>query len=127
MILNFSYIILNIKMSERVIEKLKSDEYLYNESIFEILANYYIIVSNEEDYDEDYLTKKLNNECKILADIINLFTRGYVDYIKNYFDDEDYYECKLQSFREYINDFIHNTEQGIYDELDAFMEEYVDE
>jgi len=115
-------------MSERVIEKFyDSDEYLYNESIFEILANYYCIVSNEEDYDEDYLTRQLNDKSKILVNLINLFTRGYVDYIKNYFDDEDYYECKLQSFKEYINDFIHNTEQGIYDELDAFLEKYVDE
>ena len=113
-------------MSERVIEKFydTDDDYIHK-YVIENLVNYYCIVSNEEKNDVNFLTKKLNNECKILADLINLFKRGYVDYIKNYFDDEDYYTCKLQTFKEYVYDFIHGTEQGIYDELDAFIEEYV--
>jgi len=117
-------------MSERVIAKFRYRHASADkEDIFKNLAIYYCIVSHEEKNDVSFLIKKFKKEMigkgNILIDLINLFKRGYVDYIKNYFDDEDYYTCKLQTFKEYINDFIHGTEQGIYDELDAFIEEYV--
>ena len=110
-------------MAEREIEKFyENDGLLVNEiSINKLVDNYYQDLCDS--CDEHYFMK--NIECKIIIDLINLFKRGYEDYIENYFLERDYLECVLMSFGDYVEEFLDMNNKGLYTEINLFCEKYV--